>query len=98
MRPRRPARLTDITYHVPLRNTRPRLSQNHAVDATFVDELGSDYFAGAHRLAIELAHFVDHREAIARVQIVIEVDVPREHVDQLHAYRIGQTDIIGCGK
>ena len=53
-------------------------------------ELRGDDAPGADGLAIEIAHLVDHREAVAAAQIVIEVDVAAEHVGELQRDRIGK--------
>src|SRR5207247_6387667 len=52
----------------------------------------------ADRRAVDFAHFIDDREAIAAAQIVVEVDISGENVGELHGDGIREPDGIRCGK
>jgi hypothetical protein len=46
-------------------------------------------------VAVDLLHFVDDREAVAALEVVVEVDVARKDVGDLAGDRVGQADRIG---
>ena len=63
--------------------------------AAAILESRRDDAARADRLAVEVAHLVDDREAIAALDVLVEVDVAGEHVGELHRDGVGQPRGIG---
>ena len=61
-------------------------------------EFRRDDASGADGLAIEIAHFVDHGEAVAAAQVVVEVDVAAEDIGELQRHRIGKVAGVGSGE
>ncbi|MNZ34932.1 hypothetical protein D3C78_523180 [compost metagenome] len=60
------------------------LVQHGAIDGPLVDELGGQDVAGGHPLVILVLVFVDHPEAVSRLQVLGKVDVPAEDGGQVH--------------
>ncbi len=58
-------------------------------------ELGGDDAAGADRLAVDVAHLVDHREAVAAAKVLVEIDVAAEDVGELQRDEIRQPGGVG---
>ena len=61
-------------------------------------ELGGHDATGADRLALDVASFVEHREAIATTQVLQEVDVAGEELGERDRHRIGEADGVRSGE
>ena len=63
-----------------------------------VVELGGDDAPGADGLAVDVAHLVDDGEAVAALQVVVEIDVAGEDVGELQRHGVGQARRVGGGE
>ncbi len=70
--------------------------QHGAVGGTLIDELGGQDVAGGDPLVILVFLFVDHPEAVPRLQVLGEVDVPAEDGGEIHDLILGHASV-HCG-
>ena len=59
-----------------------RAPEERAIGRAAILEFRGEDAAGAHRLAVDVARFVEHAEAVAAAQIVIEIDVAGEDLGE----------------
>ncbi len=53
---------------------------------------------GLDRLAVDRARLVDDGEAVAALQVLVEIDLGAEHVGELQRHRVGQPCRVGRGE
>ena len=70
------------------------LPEKRAVRRAAIDELGRNDTSHRDRFAVDVARFVEHAEAIALMQIVVEIDVARENIGECQRDRVGQTHFV----